>query len=71
MNTYTKAEVDAIIFTINSVLFSEISSINLELDSSLTNIQIADAYYNKTEVYAKTDNIFEVQKNKGNVSVLL
>ena len=63
MNTYTKAEVDAIIFTTNSNAFSKISIINLELETSyLTNIQIADASHNKSEVYAKTDNIFEVQK---------
>ena len=50
MNTYTKPEVDALLFTSSSQVFSDISLINLELELNYrTATQLADTYYDKTE----------------------
>ena len=67
MNTYTKAEVDTLLFSSNSQAISSISLIHLELGLNYkTATQLAETYYNKTEVddlitfdpnvvYAKTE----------------
>ena len=51
LNTYTKTEIDTLLFNSSSQAFSAISLINLELELNYkTAAQLAETYYNKTEV---------------------
>ena len=51
LDTYTKTEVDTLLFNSSSQAFSAISLINLELELNyLANTQLTETYYNKADI---------------------